>query len=99
MNNSMHFDIFTVRQWKGLYTLQAGIARPSNAPHYKFTKADFRRMNAANAKNLELLQREFATLEDVMEEIKRLQFPTESSKERATELAARTFMEKEQESE
>jgi hypothetical protein len=71
----MHFDIFTIRQWQGCYTLEVGIARPHNAPGYKFTKADFKRMRAASAKNLELIEREFATLEDVIEEIQRLQFP------------------------
>ena len=71
----MHFDVFTIRQWRGFYTLEVGIARPHNAPGHRFTKADFERMRAANAKNLELLEREFATLEDVVEEIQHLQFP------------------------
>ncbi len=77
----MHFDIFTIRQWRECYTLEVHIARPGNAPGYKYTKADFKRMNAANAKNRELLEREFATLEDVVEEIKHLQFPQEKPDE------------------
>ncbi len=68
------FDIFTIRQWRECYTLQIDIARPKNAPRYKFTDADFKRMQAASAKNLELLKKQFATLDEVMEEIKRLQF-------------------------
>jgi hypothetical protein len=71
----MHFDIFTIRQWRECYTLEVRTARPRNAPGYKFTKADFKRMSDANTKNLELIGREFATLEDVVEEIQHLQFP------------------------
>jgi len=71
----MHFDIFTIRQWHDRYTLEVKCARPANAPRYKFTKADRKRALAANAMNRELLEREFPTLEDVAEEIKRLQFP------------------------
>ena len=71
----MHFDIFTIRQWRECYTLEVKIARPRNAPRYKHTKADFARMRAANKKNRELLEREFATLDEVVEEIKLLQFP------------------------
>ena len=71
----MHFDIFTIRQWSDCYTLEVKIARPHNAPRYKHTKADFKRAHAANVKNMELVGREFTTLEDVVEEIKCLQFP------------------------
>ncbi len=71
----MHFDIFTIRQWRECYTLEVGIARPHNAPGHKFTKADFKRARAASAKNLELAEKEFATLEEVVEEIKHLQLP------------------------
>ena len=71
----MHFDIFTIRQWSDCYTLEVKSARPRNAPGYKYTKADFKRMKAANGKNMELVGREFTTLEDVVEEIKYLQFP------------------------
>jgi len=70
----LYFDIFTIRQWKECYTLEVKIARPRNAPRYKHTKADLARMRAANAKNRELLEREFATLNDIVEEIKQLQF-------------------------
>lgn len=72
----MHFDIFTIRQWKDCYTLEVNIARPANAPQHKYTKADFTRFRAANAKNRELIERTFATLDDVLAEIQRLQFPT-----------------------
>ena len=75
MSNIVHFDIFTIRQYRDCYTLRVAIARPPNAPHCKYTKADFKRMDAANAKNGELLEKQFATLEEVLEEIKRLQFP------------------------
>jgi hypothetical protein len=68
-----HFDIFTIRQWRDCYTLEVRIARPRNAPGYKYTKADFARLRAANAKNRELLEREFATLDDIVEEIRHLQ--------------------------
>jgi len=70
------FDIFTIQQWRECYTLQVNCSRPANAPHYKFTKVDFKRMEVANAKNLELLKKQFATLDEVMEEIKRLQYDT-----------------------
>lgn len=71
------FDIFIIRQWRECYTLEVKCSRPSNAPRYKFTKADQKRLLAANAKSMELIGREFATLDEVMEEIKRLQFPVE----------------------
>ena len=71
----MPFDIFTIRQWKDCYTLEVKIARPQNAPRYKHTKADFKRLLDANAKNRELLERTFTTLEDVLAEIQHLQFP------------------------
>lgn len=71
----MHFDIFTIQQWQECYTLRVGISRPSNAPRNKHTKADRKRLLAANAKNLELIDREFTTLEDVVQEIQHLQFP------------------------
>jgi hypothetical protein len=71
----MNFDIFTIRQWHECYTLQVKCSRPANAPRYKFTKADFKRERRASAKNLELLEKQFATLDEVIEEIKRLQFP------------------------
>jgi hypothetical protein len=78
----MHFDIFTIRQWQQGYTLRVGIARPRNAPRGKFTKADQRRVLAANKKNQDLIGRMF-TLQEVMEVIKRLQIPeeTEETKE------------------
>ena len=71
----MPFDIFTIRQYRECYILQVGIARPPNAPRYRHTKADRNRMLTANATNRELLERQFATLDEVVEEIKRLQFP------------------------
>lgn len=74
------FDIFIIRQWRECYTLEVKCSRPGNAPRYKFSKADFKRMHAANAKNRELLEKQFATLDEVMEEIKRLQFPHERKK-------------------
>lgn len=75
MSDIVHFDIFTIRQYRECYMLQVGIARPANAPRYKHTKADFERLQATNAKNRELLEKQFATLEEVFEEIKQLQFP------------------------
>lgn len=72
---STRFDIFTIRQWRQGYTLEVGISRPSNAPRGKFTKADRARAHAANKKNLELHMREPVTLEEIFEEIKRLQIP------------------------
>ncbi len=71
------FDIFTIRQWRECYTLEVKISRPSNAPRYKFTKADQKRALAANAKNRELIGKEFATLEEVIEAIKQLEIPQE----------------------
>lgn len=76
--SDVHFDIFTVRQWRECYTLEVGIARPRNAPRYKFTNADYDRIHAVSTKNMELVKREFATLEDVIEEIRHLQFPVKS---------------------
>lgn len=73
----MRFDIFTVRQWRDCYTLEVKVARPRNAPRYKYTKTDKERLLSASKKNLELIGKEFSTLEAVMEEIKHLQFPTE----------------------
>lgn len=70
-----HFDIFIIRQWADCYTLEVKIARPRNAPRRKFTQADQKRMQAANKKNLELLEREFTTLEEVVTEIQQLQWP------------------------
>lgn len=77
MEEMTAFDIFTIRQWRECYTLEVKCSRPANAPRYKFTEADFKRMQAANAKNLELLKKQFATLDEVMEEIKHLQFSQE----------------------
>jgi hypothetical protein len=71
----MKFDIFHVQLYQQGYTLRVDIARPNNAPRYKHTKADFARRNAANKKNMELTGQIFPTLEELVEEIKRLQFP------------------------
>jgi hypothetical protein len=76
--DAVHFDLFTIQQWRECYTLQVQIERPRNAPRGKFTKADKQRALAANRKNRELLEREFTTLEEVIEEIQRLQFPASS---------------------
>lgn len=73
----MKFDIFTIRQWREGYTLEVKIGRPQSEPHNKHTKADTERARAANEKNMELIGRMFATLEEVFEEMKALQFPTE----------------------
>ncbi len=71
----MNFDIFTIRQWREGYTLEVKIARPRNAPRHKHTEADMKRIIAASRKDQELASRMFGSLEEVFEEIKRLQFP------------------------
>lgn len=73
----MNFDIFTIRQWRKGYTLEVGRARPNNAPRGRFTEADRKRKLAANRKNREYIGRMFASLEEVLEEIKLLQLPAE----------------------
>jgi len=73
-----HFDIFEIRQWREGYTLRVDISRPRNAPRGKFTKADRKRALTANRKNQELNERLFASLDEVHEEIKRLQIPEDA---------------------
>lgn len=75
----MYFDTFTIRQWREGYTLKVEIGRPHNAPRYRRTDADVDRSLAADRKNQEL-RRIFPTLEEVFEEIKRLQIPVEERK-------------------
>lgn len=77
----MSFDIFTIRQWREGYTLHVDIARPRNAPRHKHTDADFKRRTTASKKNLELATQMFPTLDEVFEEIKRLQFPVKEEAE------------------
>jgi hypothetical protein len=70
----MHFDIFHIRQWHEGYTLSVDIARPNNAPRNRHTKADFARRVAASRKNIKLSKQMF-TWEELVKEIKRLQYP------------------------
>jgi hypothetical protein len=78
----MNFDIFTIRQWREGYTLHVGASRPHNAPRYRHTKADMKRNRAVNKKNQELNEHVFATLEEVFEEIKRLEIPSGENDEK-----------------
>jgi hypothetical protein len=71
----MKFDIFTIYQWSEGYTLEVEKGRPRNAPRGKFTKADRKRRLASLRKTMELRERIFPTLEEVCEEIKRLEIP------------------------
>jgi len=49
------FDIVDIRGWGNGYTVTVGISRPTNAPHFKNTKADFRRQEKCSHANSLLL--------------------------------------------
>lgn len=85
-----HFDIFTIHQWREGYTLEVKITRPRNAPRYKFTDADRKRQLTAVRKNQEYIGYMFTTLDEVFEEIKRLQFPMQAEENTISQEKAQT---------
>jgi hypothetical protein len=46
-----HFDIVNIRGWKNGYTVTVGISRPTNAPHFKRTRADRKRQEECDNAN------------------------------------------------
>ena len=66
------FDKFIIRQWQQGYTLEVQDMRPSNAPRYRHTAADRKRILRANKMNMELNGKYF-TFEELFAKIKELQ--------------------------
>lgn len=67
------FDHFTIEAWEDGYTLKAKIMRPPGSSPLRRTETDRVRERTASQKNVELADKIFATLEELMAEIKILE--------------------------
>jgi hypothetical protein len=65
------FDLFEIRQWNDGYTLQVSEARPRNAPRYKMTDADRKRMQRSSKMNTQLAGKIFS-FDELCLQIKKL---------------------------
>ena len=67
------FECFLIRQWAACYTLEVRYQHPGMGR--TFTREMLATAQAADRENVRLAAIEFATLEDVIVEIKRLELP------------------------